>query len=201
MTRARHLCQGVHLAAVAIWLGATIMTGAAAAIAFPTMRDLAPALPDFAEYPADHWIIAAGTLMNKVFSVLDYASVALAVIAAQALVLAAMPCRLRLSAPSSIIRIPAMLAALGAVAYSLLILRPQMSTHLRDFHDHALAGRVEQADAARALFDALHPPASNALSVIAAALVVLLIAGLWSLATDPHVPSPLRGADVNGVDR
>ena len=66
-------------------------------------------------------------------------------------------------------------------------------------HDHALAGRIAQADAARAAFDALHPAASNALSLIAVALLILIIAGIWSLATDPA--SPLRGEDVNEVDR
>lgn len=201
MTRGRAICQGVHLAAVSLWLGATVMTGVAAAIAFPTTRDLAPALPDFSQYPTDHWMIAAGMVMNKVFAVLDYASVALAVIAAQALVIAAMPCRLRLGAPSSIVRLLALVTAVGALAYSLFMLRPAMNAHLRDFHAHAMAGRIAEADTARAAFDALHPPASNALSVIAAALVVLVIAGVWSLATDPHVPSPLRGEDVNEVDR
>lgn len=186
MTRARYICQGVHLAAVALWLGATIMTGVAAAIAFPTMRDLAPTLPDFADYPTDHWMIAAGTVMNKVFAILDYASVALAIIAAQALVVAAMPCRLRLSAPTSIVRMLALGGALASLAYSLFFLRPDMNTHLRDFHDHALAGRISEADTARAAFDALHPAASNALSVIAIALLILTIAGIWSLATDPH---------------
>ncbi|MCA9283195.1 MAG: hypothetical protein H6812_12735 [Phycisphaeraceae bacterium] len=199
MHRARATCQGVHLAAVALWLGATIMTGVAAAIAFPTMRDLDPALPAFADYPTDHWMIAAGIVMNKVFAILDYASVALAIIALQALVIAAMPCRLRLSAPSSIVRLLALAGALASLAYSLFFLRPQMNAHLREFHDHALAGRIAQADAARAAFDALHPAASNALSLIAVALLILIIAGIWSLATDPA--SPLRGEDVNEVDR
>lgn len=197
MPRGRAICQGVHLASVSLWLGATVMTGVAAAIAFPTMKGLDPALPDFAAYPTDHWMIAAGAVMNKVFAVLDYASVALAVVAAQALVIAAMPCGLRLSAPSSIVRLLALAVAVGALGYSLFMLRPEMNAHLLEFHSHAMAGRLAEADAARSAFDALHPPASNALGVIAIALVVLVFMGIWSLATDPA--SDRAGGDDRGA--
>jgi len=70
-------------ATMALWLGAVLMTGAAAAIAFPAMRELSPALIEFAGHEQDHWSIVAGHTMMPVFRVLDFATLALAAGVAQ----------------------------------------------------------------------------------------------------------------------
>ena len=59
--------ETVHLAALGVWFGALVTVSATAALAFPTMKRLQPALPGFRIDLADHPQIAAGHVMNPAF--------------------------------------------------------------------------------------------------------------------------------------
>ena len=58
MPRCAAAAEGLHLAALGAWLGAIVVSGAAAAIIFPTMRSLDPRMPEFGSYQGPHWMIA-----------------------------------------------------------------------------------------------------------------------------------------------
>ena len=64
----RPFASRLVLAAIALWLGVLLVSGLTAAVAFPTMKPLAPQLPDYAAV-SDHWKITAGAIANRVFTV------------------------------------------------------------------------------------------------------------------------------------
>ena len=164
--RAAGAVETVALVALGLWTGALLTTGAAAAITFPTLRDLAPTLPGFPGAPPEqHWALAAGQIMNRVFGLTDVIGlVALSVTAGAMLGLRA----LRWPRPRGVVRF-ARLALLGlgigVAGYTMLVLRPTMDADLRAYWAAAEAGEADLAAAARASFEALHPHASRVLSV------------------------------------
>jgi hypothetical protein len=169
------VARSVHMAALGVWLGAMVVIGVAAAIAFPTMRGLAPELPAFAGYPKDHWAIAAGHLMNRLFVVGDWLGLVLGLVAFGAIVGALLAGARRLATPLGVLRsVATVLAMLIAVA-SLVLMRPGMNADLDEFWGAARAGEVARADAARARFDAMHPKASLVLSAQAGIVFVALL--------------------------
>ncbi len=62
------------------WALVIVMSGAMAAVIFPTMKQLDPVLPEFVSTPGDHWSLAAGLVMRKVFFISDIAQLVLAMI-------------------------------------------------------------------------------------------------------------------------
>lgn len=71
MTPLQRLANAVHIITLSLWAGAIATTGFLAAIAFPTMKDLDPTLPNITADNAEHWRIAAGNIFNKAFSALN----------------------------------------------------------------------------------------------------------------------------------
>lgn len=67
--------------ALGAWALVIAMSGAMAAVIFPTMKQLDPVLPEFVSTPGDHWSLAAGLVMRKVFFISDIAQLVLAMIA------------------------------------------------------------------------------------------------------------------------
>ena len=60
------------------WATVILMSGAMAAVIFPTMKQLDPVLPAFASTPGDHWSLAAGLVMRKIFFISDIVQLVLA---------------------------------------------------------------------------------------------------------------------------
>ena len=71
------------------WALVIVMSGAMAAVIFPTMKQLDPVLPDFVSTPGDHWSLAAGLVMRKVFFISDIAQLVLAMVAVVSLTIVA----------------------------------------------------------------------------------------------------------------
>ncbi len=178
MSTPHRIAAVVHVLSLSIWAALILAAGLAAAVAFPTMKPLNPTLPDFAAYPHDHWLIAAGHIANRIFHFTDTASIALAAIAMlSALVLIRQPApRVR------VLWLVTLAAAAITLVYSLAILRPRMDRNLDEFWTTARAGQVETADAARARFDADHPTASRLISAQLAFVLLALGTISWSLA-------------------
>lgn len=170
----RTLLGSVHLTALGVWVGALGMTAAFAAVIFPEMRDLAPELETFSGYPKDHWVIAAGRVMARVFSVLDSLQIGcatLATLAAGALVL--------LRDERKWIRLITTLIPTAALVWYVLMVAQPMHADLTGFWDAALRGDVAAADAYRASFDELHPVASRGMGTIAGLALLGLALGAW----------------------
>ncbi len=183
---ARPFVDTLHIVALAFWLAALLGSGAAAAVLFPTMKHLDPTLPAFAAYPHEHWKIAAGHAANKLFFLADIVQFAAAFLATVTFALTLFFLRILPDRGRSwplAIRGVSLAAALTAAAYLLLVLSPAMGLDYQHFIAAASAGQVEQADAARAAFEAAHPKASTAISITAAAVFVALFAGVWNIST------------------
>ncbi len=159
-------------------LGVLVMTGAAAAIAFPTMKALQPSLPEFASYPSDHHRIAAGQVMARVFRVAEAALAATLVVAIIAFTLdlvrasrQATVLERRVRAARGVLYV-GMLAIMG---FKFGVLNPRMNAELGAFWSDARAGNVQAADAHRAAFDADHPTASKLLYAQAVLVALALL--------------------------
>ena len=156
-----------------------LVSGLTAAIAFPTMKPLAPQLPDYAAV-SDHWKIAAGAIANRVFTVAGWAQCALA-----ALTMFSLAAHLSRAARHwlNTTRLLVTLAAALLQGYLSFLLVPRMNRTLAAFMDAARAADP-LADAIRRTFDGDHPLASNLISALAAVLFLALL--LWVL------PDPAR---------
>lgn len=187
MTRLRPLFETVHLAALGVWVGALGMTAATAAVLFPEMRDLDPSLGAFGAYPGEHWVLAAGRVMARVFSVLDSVQIgcaALAALTAFALFVS--------RANRRWLRLVLTLAPTAVLVWYLLMVALPMHADLTGYWDAARGGELELASGFRAAFDARHPVASRAMGLtLALALVALVVNGWRSAASGPtKKPAP-----------
>lgn len=176
----RTICELVHLSALGIAAGAMAMTGAAAAIAFPTMKSLAPVLPAFKVDEAQHWSIAAGSVMNRVFGVADVIVLGAAIAAALTLIVVAFIARRSIASMTGVLRCVALVTMCGAVGFGWFGLRPRMQGNLEAYWSAAREGRVEDAAKFKAAFDADHPRASMLLSMQFVLSVTALGFGGWS---------------------
>ena len=156
----RTALEAVHLGAVGLWCGMTIAIGAVAATIFPAMRRLDPSLPDYAGFPDAHWSIAAGSMMNPLFHMLDWASLALAGIALLTLAIGTAFGMIRLATASGTLRTLALLCAVIALGYSVFSLRPAMDADLSAYHSAARSGDHATALVHKDAFDHAHPRAS-----------------------------------------
>ncbi len=174
MKRVRALLETLHPGALGVWLGALVMTGVTAAIAFPEMQALDPALPAFAAYSEDHGIIAAGHVMARVFAIADGVQLACA-----ALAVFTMFILFAMRTPRRWWRLVFTLAPAGVFVWYVLFVAQPMHADLTGFWSAASEGNTAAADQLRASFDARHPVASRAMGAIAVlTLLALLVSGV-----------------------
>lgn len=183
MTRGRRICETIHLAVLGAWLGVLLMTGAAAAMLFPTIRALAPTLPGYARYEGPHWSLAAGKIAAVLFFLADAAQFAGVLAAGATLGVSILAFGVSMRSRLTALRGGVLIALLGLLSYQLLVLAPGMHADLASYWLAAEAGDNAAAARFKAAFDARHPLARTLLAVDAAAVLVLLVAGVWS-ATD-----------------
>jgi hypothetical protein len=163
------ICAAAHSVALTFWVGLLIAAGVAATGAFATLPDLGISLRGFEGFatgnPADHGRLAAGKMLEAVFSGIDFAQVPLAVIA-----IAAFAMQLILSGdswrrPSHIVRLTSMLVAAGLLAVHVSFVAPPMNRELRAYWAAAEAGNSAAAIAHRTVFDEYHPRAERVLQI------------------------------------
>jgi hypothetical protein len=168
------------LASLAFWLGAIVMTGVAAAVIFPTMHKLNPSLPEFALYPGEHWLIAAGKVAFRILAASDIVKVVCAVLVVVTLAAETWP-RSRRGAMMAT-RWAGLFVLLGLLDYNLATLQPRMTRNLEAYWTSALAGNSEQASKYRAAFDEDHPAATRTMGAMAGALVLNIVVAGWAWA-------------------
>lgn len=170
----------LHAVAMGLCTGVVVATGVAAAIAFPTMRDLNPTLPSL-EGLDDQWMLVAGQVMARVFSATAVVELLCLTIAAIAFVseiaLSPRPRRGR----SLAVRSVALLALVIVYAHNLGVLQPRMNTNFQNIFTSAEQGDLAGAKSARAAFGADHPAASRELGAIAALSLVGALMSGWSI--------------------
>lgn len=181
----------MHVLALAIWLGTVAMTAVAAAVIFPQLKALAPTLAGYAGYTGDHWMIAAGHVANRIFVIGDVIQAVCAGVAGLTIAVALMARRFSPFRAAAAVRLLAMLVAFGAMSYQFGSLRPDMRRNLDEYWLAAEQGRNEDAAVYQERFRALHPAASNTLAVAGGAVLVSLLAAVWSLSA-PWRPGTLE---------
>lgn len=175
--------ETAHLVALGLWLGALVMTGATAAIAFPTLRDLDPSLPAFASYPEDHWSIAAGMVMARVFFVCDAVQLGCGLLAGATLGILFLTGAVARRRAAQVIRAALLAVLLVSLLQYLVFPAREMAQDLQAFWSAAKAGDAETADRHRAAFERAHPGASLRLSLHAIGVLVTMAVGAWAAAT------------------
>ncbi len=179
----RAFCETIHLVALGLWVGTLAMTGAAAAILFPTIRGLRPTLPDYARYTGEHWLIAAGHVVQRLFLLCDTIQFGCATVASASLAVLYLRLRLEWRRPASFARLGGLLVAMGVLFYQFFFLVPGMNRHLTAYWIAAQTGDNATALVHKAAFDADHPTATGLLVSGTLAVLVALVAGAWSAAT------------------
>lgn len=188
MRPGRTICEIIHLGALGLALGAMVITGAAAAIAFPVMKALDPHLPAFAAYGEPHWPVAAGSVMNRLFGVTDAVLLGAAIVAALTLGASRLIFRARFASIAGVLRLIALAALLGSVGLTRLDLRPRMQSNLTAYWEAARAGDAEAAARHKAAFDADHPRASFLLVTQLVLAAWAFGAGAWHALRDDDRP-------------
>ncbi len=176
-----NLLDRASLALFALLVGTLGMTGAAAAITFPTMRDLGPTLGAYPQYFGTHWNLAAGEVMRRVFDVSDGVTLVAGLAASLSLMLAfALRAKFFKPTLTQWARVLLVLAVLGVIAYQSIWLRPAMNEELFAFIDAAAMGDAPTADLHRENFAALHPTASRTLTTLFMLSFASTALGCWS---------------------
>jgi len=191
----RRLFESLHIAGSGVWLGALTMTAVTAAVAFPTMKALAPSLPQFKTDPAQHGIIAAGHVMQRVFLACDVTQFICGMLCFVGLGgLLATTHAGRGNRLVMLLRTISTAAALMLLSYHLLMHAPRMNENLRAYWDAALTGEAEAAAQFKSAFDADHPTASRVLGATGVSVFFALLTGCWAATAPRRDDTAARGA-------
>ncbi len=176
MSSLRAILNVANTTALGLWLGTVVMTGATAALIFPTVRDLAPTLPSHATYTGEHWLIVAGRVAARVFLVSDIVQFTCACVALGTLAGLVVPrmikSRLGLN---EWVRVLTLGVACVLLAYQLLIMSPAMTTELQLYWAAASQGKNDVAMIHQTAFNTMHPQASRLIGALAFSVLAALI--------------------------
>ncbi len=198
MSPIRRLLETVHLTFVGLWLGSLAMAGAAAAIIFPTVRDLDPSLPAYAAFSGPHWKLTAGHVASRIFLVADAVSLGCLIVAGLtlgAVVASKEPWRRPIATS---VRLLALFGALSLLTYSFFFLGPRMNSNMLSYWDAAQRGDNAAALGFQDAFDADHPRASTVMTASFGCVLLLMVSGALAATgqarpkTGEHAPTPAR---------
>ena len=176
MNRTRAILETVHLAALGIWLGSIGIAGAAAAVAFPKMRELDPTLGAYTAYSGEHWPIAAGEVLFKVFQISDFVAIVCVALVAGSLLTAIVAGRLSVGRLSVKLRIALVLTMIVVQAWAMFVLIPRMDHNVGEYWSAARAGDPERADEYRVLFNNDHPTSRRVSETLMVIILISMVA-------------------------
>jgi hypothetical protein len=173
--------------ALIIWIGALLTTAIAAAAVFGQLKLMPIHLESYASYPADeHWSLAAGTIMEQVFAIVDLIQFVAAPLLLIALTVQLAALGYPLRRASNIIRAACIVGAAALLAFRMITLAPAMNRELHQYWQAAADGNIEVARAHRDAFSRDHPAAERVFSV---SFLLLLVAAAASAVALPEPPS------------
>lgn len=174
MNRTRAILEAAHLASLGIWFGAVGTAGAVAAVAFPTMMELDPTLGAYAAFPGEHWPIAAGEVLFKVFQITDLVAVVCVVLIAGTLLASIVAGGLSVRRLSVKLRVALVIALIAVQGWALFVLMPRMSHNVNEFWSAAKAGETERAGEYRVLFSNDHPTSRRVSETLLVFMVIAM---------------------------
>lgn len=177
----RPICDAVYWLALCLWTAALISAGAAAAFVFATLPRLGVSLDRFTRFnvegePEAHGRIAAGMVLEKVFTASDFAQVVFGPIVALMLAIQVVVFGESWRRPANVIRALAIGLAIVTAFLHIFFQAPAMNRELRAYWAAAETGDVDGALRHRARFDASHPRAELALQSNTALLLITIAA-------------------------
>lgn len=167
-------CRHLLFVLLGLWLGMLLAVGAAAAVAFPTMKHLNPTLADFAAV-GDHWSIAAGSIFQPIFAIAMKAFLGFAFVA----MLLTFASVRGMKTPQRLLTFVAVVVTLGVSGAGVYI-EHKMSSNWRQFTAAARAGDAATAMPHRVEFERMHPVASGLLkgeTLLVACTIAILLFG------------------------
>ncbi len=191
MTPWHRFTQMAHLVSLGLWLGTVVMSSAAAAVIFPTLKRLDARLPAYEAYDGPHWLLAAGEVAERVFLIGDLVQFPCAIVAVVTLGLLIGVFRVRGPRVSLALRVLGLTVAAAALAAQLLIVSQAMNRAVTLYRAAALAGETETALRHQAAFNDLHPIARILMATVMVSVLVALAAGAWGA-------GGARDAEANG---
>lgn len=192
--------HAINVAALGVWLGSLVATGALAATVFPMMRDLRPTLAAYSAYSGDHAPLTAGHVAARAFLTNDFVQFICAGLGLLSLgVLIIIQLR---RAPSKgggrsarvTLRALTFGSALAVFCVQFFMVAPGMDATLRQYWSAAAAGDSAAAETFRTRFAEAHPLASTLMATTAALVLLSLLTAAWP------ARSPLPGAPAGGAD-
>lgn len=152
----RSILEGIQIAALGALVGMLCIAGLTAALAFPTMKRLDPALPGFPALRSEHWSLAAGYIAHPVLSVAIWGQLVLVTIAFLAAITGA--------GDRGWIRVgtrTCIMAVLFLGVMQAALLQNSMNPALESYRAAAASGDSVKARQSKAAFDAVHPGATR----------------------------------------
>lgn len=182
MPRPHPLLETLHALFTSLWLSALVGAGLGAAVVFPQMKSLAPALPEYAAYTGEHWKIAGGHVGMTLFAIADKVQI---VCALCSVIVLAVIFKQRSASDSrglAIARGAFLVIAAGLATYHVFFLAPRMMGTVQEFWLAAKAGDMAQAGALQSAFDADHPLSRIIMESTALAVAASLLLGVYDAA-------------------
>jgi hypothetical protein len=188
----RSFCTALHLTCLGLWAGGVLISGATAAVAFPTLHEMNVHLPDIPDaFQGDAYRFTAGAVAQRVFLIADMLSFACAMIAGITLLALFFLGGLERNRPSTYVRALAYGIALASLAATLFVVTPSIAAASRDHLRAAKAGDTAAADLARRASADLHPLATNLLvAEFLGATLALFVGALAAARASVPAPSP-----------
>lgn len=183
------ILNSIYWLLLSLWFGSVVMSGVTAAIAFPTLRDRGVVIPSFSSVdPSEHFKIAAGSVMYKVFFVTDIIQLVSVVVVIAITGVQLSSRRITLPKVPNLIRIGALVVVLLTVSYQILVLSPRMNANLTQYWK--LAENGEDGSTYQQAFEDDHPVASRVLTIDAFALVILVVSSGYMMLSSSNDRSP-----------
>ncbi len=191
MSSWRSFCIAIHLTSLGLWAGAIAISGAAAAVVFPTLRDMNVSVPGLSPMvEKDHFRFAAGAVAQRVFLITDILSFACALAAATSLLAMVVWLQVPVARSSMYIRALALGVALASLAAMLFVVTPQINTAAQLHLAAAKSGDLAAAALHRQAVDDLHPIASYLMGAEFFGALIAAFVGAWSVVASPAADKP-----------
>ena len=187
------LCNVVYWLALAVWLAVLVTAGVSAIAVFTTLGEMNVSLeayalfePDESDVPNAHAHLAAGHVLEPVFTLVDIVQFAMIPLILITLVVQFTVFKQKIRRPANLIRTGCIVIAAGLFAFHALARAPQMNRDLQAYRDAAQHGDLTMALEHRAAFNRRHPMAEAVLN--ATLLLVVLATFASAVAMTPALP-------------
>ena len=187
------LCNAVYWLALAVWLSVLVTAGVSAVAVFTTLGEMDVSLSAFAAFEPDesvvpnaHAHLAAGHVLEPVFTLVDFVQFAVIPLMLFTLIAQFTVFKQKIRRPANLIRTGCIVIATGLFAFHALGTAPQMNRDLKAYWDAAKDGDLTAALQHRAAFNRRHPTAEAVLQ--SNLLLVLLATFASAMAMTPALP-------------